>query len=447
VNVWPKFHGKSLGRTGQASAGHRPRAALAALTAGTMVAIGVAACGSSSSSSSQVALSAKQTIVFATAGLGTEGQATKRAITAFEKLHPNIKVSILNLSSNSTVAEEQEEHYFLAGSGTPDVLYTDVTWPSTFARSGWIANLNSYKPDKSAFFPGQMATGEYNGGVYGIPWFINAEGIYYNTSMVKTAPTSVSALVSDAKSAMKAHPSLKEGLAFEGAEYEGSVTAWQSFGAHIGTPDLSNIDNTANLSALTFMYDAIHTYKISPAAVTGWEEPNVQAAWLAGQTPFALNWPYIFALSESKGTNGKPVYPAVYGKTAWIPFPSTTPQSSLGGDDLAINAKSTHKAAAWEFIKYLTSVSAQDARAIFAGDPPSVTAAYNSTLYKAAPYFKDEAAVYRVVTPRPVTPIYPQLSSSVFQPMISSVLSGEETAAAALKANAPTVTQLLATAK
>jgi len=433
MNVWPR--------------GTKIRS-VAVIAAGGLLVAGVAACGSSpsSSASSQVAASAKQTIVFASAGLGTEGTATKAAIASFEKLHPNIKVSLLSLSSNSTVAQEQEEHYFLAGSSTPDVLYTDVTWPSTFARSGWIANLNSLKPDTSAFFSGQMATGDYSGGVYAIPWFINAEGIYYNTSLIKTPPTTEAQLVSDAQHALATDKSLKEGLAFEGAEYEGAVTAWQSFGANISVSALSNINNSANQSALTFMYDAIHTYKISPAAVTGWEEANVQAAWLAGQTPFALNWPYIFQLSEST-TNGKPTYPAVYGKTAWIPFPSSTPQTSLGGDDLAINAKSTHKAAAWEFIQYLTSSSAQDARAISAGDPPSLTAAYNATLYKAAPYYKDETAVYKAVTSRPVTPVYPQISSSVFQPMISSVLSGQETPSAALSSNAPTVSQLLATAK
>ena len=117
------------------------------------------------------------------------------AIKGFEKLHPNITVSLMSLSSNSTVAQEQEEHNFIAGSSTPDVVYTDVVWPATFARSGWIANLDSFHPDTSEFFPGQMETGDYNGSVYAIPWFINAEGIYYNTSMVKTAPTSVSALV------------------------------------------------------------------------------------------------------------------------------------------------------------------------------------------------------------------------------------------------------------
>lgn len=419
---------------------------LAVIAAGGLLVAGVAACGSSAPSSpasSQVAASAKQTIVFATQGLGTEGTATANAVKAFEKIHSNIKVTILSLSPTSDVAEQQLEHYFIAGSSTPDVVTTDVTWPSTFARSGWIAKLDSFHPATSSFFPGQMATGSYSGGTYAIPWFINAEGLYYNTSLVKAPPTSIAELVSDAKTAVASDKSLKEGLAFEGDEYEGSVTAWQSFGAAIGLKDLGNIDTPANVAALTFMYDAIHTYKIAPSAVTGWQESAVQAAWLSGQTPFALNWPYIYQLSEST-TSGKPTYPAVYGKTAWIPFPSATPQSSLGGDDLAINAKSTHQAAAYELIQYLSSVGAQDTRAIFAGDPPSVTAAYNSTLYKAAPYYANEKAVYAVVTPRPVTPVYPSISSQL-QTMISSVLSGQSTAAAALSSTGPTVKQLYQT--
>jgi multiple sugar transport system substrate-binding protein len=422
-----------------------PRRSLAALGAAGLLVAGLAACGSSGSGSggSQVSASAKQTIVFATQGLGTEGTATLTAVKAFEKLHSNIKVQILSLSPTSDVAEQQLEHYFIAGSATPDVVTTDVTWPATFARSGWIANLASFKPATSSFFSGQMATGSYNGGTYAMPWFINAEGLYYNTSIIKTPPASISQLVSEAKAAVSSDKSLKEGLAFEGDAYEGSVTAWQSFGAQIGLTNLKNINNSANVAALNFMYDAIHTYAISPSAVTGWQESQVQAAWLSGQTPFALNWPYIFQLSEST-SGGKPVYPAVYNKTGWIPFPSASPQSSLGGDDLAINAKSAHKAAAYELIQYLTSVQAQDARAISAGDPPSVTAACNSTLYKAAPYYQNEKAVYAVVTPRPVTPVYPAISSAL-QSMISAVLSGQGSASSELSSTAPTVQQLFQT--
>ena len=189
------------------------------------------------------------------------------------------------------------------------------------------------------------------------------------------------------------------------------------------------------------MSDAIHTYHIAPQAVSTWEEGQVQAAWQSGQTPFALNWPYLFQLSEASGSN-------LAGKTGWIPFPSAsggTPQASLGGDDLAINAKSTHQAAAWKFIQFLTSDSAQIARAISAGDPPSVQSAYTPALLAKAPYYKQEQVVFKYATPRPVSPVYTEISSQL-QTMISSVLSGQETPSAALAATAPTVKQLQQTA-
>lgn len=409
-------------------------AAAAVTTVGLMAALSLTACGSSGSGSGTSA-NAKQTIVFATAGLGTEGDATKAAITGFEKTHKNITVTIQNLSSSSTTAQTQEQQAFAAGSSTPDIVYTDVTWPAAFAKAGWIANLNSFHPDTSNYFAGQLATGQVNGGLYAIPWFINAEGLYYRTDLIKTPPTTVSQLVSDAQSAMHTDSSLKEGLAFEGAQYEGAVTAWLSFGAQISLSDLkSGIDTPANVAALTFMYDSIHTTKITPSAATAWQEPNVQSAWQAGQAPFALNWPYLFQLSEASGSSLK-------GKTGWIPFPSSTPQSALGGDDLAVNAHSAHKAAAWAFIQYLTSDAVQDARAISAGDPPSVKSAYNSSLYAQAPYYQQEQAVYNVVQSRPVSASYAQISTQL-QSMISSVLSGQKTASAALAATAPTVKTL-----
>src|SRR5215469_13218267 len=325
--------------------------------AGLLVA-GLAACGSSGSSSGgQVSASAKQTIVFATQGLGSEGTATLAAVKAFEKVHPNIKVQILSLSPTSDVAFEQLTQRFTAGSSTPDVITSDVIWPAQFAQSGWLANLTKFHPDTGAYFSGQMATGQVKGGVYAIPWFINAEGLYYRTDLIKTPPTSAAALFSDAVAAMKADKSLKEGLAFEGDKYEGAVTAFQSMGGQLTPTALNNIDTPGNVGVLTMMYDAVHKYHIAPTAVSTWEESQVQDAWLSGQTPFALNWPYIFALSQGSS----PAYPAVRNKTGWIPFPnaSGTPQASLGGDDLAMNARSTHQAAAWEFIQYLTSDSAQ----------------------------------------------------------------------------------------
>jgi multiple sugar transport system substrate-binding protein len=436
-------HTRQLGRIGALKKRHR--VAVIAVALGTAASLAAAGCSSSGSGGGkQVSASAKQTIVFATQGLGAEGTATKAAVKAFEKIHPNITVSILTLSPTSDVAYQQLTQRFTAGSTTPDVITSDVIWPVTFARPGWLANLNKFHPDTSAFFPGQMATGMYKGGIYAIPWFINAEGLYYRTDLIKTPPTTTADLIKAAKAAMKADPKLKEGLAFEGDKYEGAVTAFQSFGGQIAPSNLSNINTPANKAVLTMMYDAIHTDHIAPTAVSTWEESNVQSAWLAGQTPFALNWPYIFALSQ--GSN--PAYPAVKDKTGWMPFPNPTggqPQASLGGDDLVMNANSTHQAAAWEFIKYLTSDSAQIARAIAAGDPPAVKSAYTDKLYATAPYFKQEQAVFNAATPRPVTPVYTQISTQL-QTMISSVLSGQASPSDALSSVAPTVKELQQTA-
>lgn len=420
-----------------------PRRALA-LAAVAAVAAAAAGCGNSSSASSpsdQVPWKAKQTIVFATQGLGGEGTATKAAVAAFEKAYPKITVSILPLSPVSDVALQQLQQRFISGSSTPDVITSDVVWPATFARPGWVMNLAQFHPDASAFFPGQFASGQYKGQQYAIPWFINAEGMYYRTDLIKTPPTTISQLVADAKAAMAKDKSLKEGLAFEGDKYEGAVTAFQDFGGNLSTSSLSNINNPANVAALQVMSDAIHKYHIAPQAVSTWQEGQVQAAWQSGQTPFAENWPYLLALSEAKGSN-------LAGKTGWIPTPSASggpPQASLGGDDLAINAKSIHQQAAWKFIQFLTSPSVQIARAIDAGDPPSVQSAYNDALFSKAPYYKQEAAVFKVATPRPVSPVYTQISAQL-QTMISSVLSGQATPSAALAATAPLVKQLQLTA-
>jgi ABC-type glycerol-3-phosphate transport system substrate-binding protein len=88
---------------------------------------------------------------------------------------------------------------------------------------------------------------------------------------------------------------------------------------------------------------------------------------------------------------------------------------------LAINAKSTHSAAAWEFIQYLDSPKVQQQRAIATGDPPARLASYNQSLFAQAPYFRQVQAIDKFVVPRPVTPNYPQISTYL-QTMISSVV-------------------------
>lgn len=387
------------------------------------LATGAAACSSNSSSS--VAASAPQTIVFAESGLGTEGQQTQAAINAFEKANPNIKVTVQVLSSDSTTYLSQLEHDFISGSSTPDVFESDVTYPAKFAQAGWVLPLTQFNPAMSQFFPTEVAAGTFNGKYYAMPWFDNPEGLFYRTDLIKTPPTSPAEVVSDAQAAMKADKSLKEGIAFEADKYEGAITSFLTVDAPFGGKlDPSNVNTPGNVAALSWLHDAIYKYHIAPQAVTGWQEGQVQQQFSSGYTAFAINYPFVEA---------QPAAAAVKGHIGYIPFPAGsggTPGSALGGEMLAINAKTAHAAAAWKLIQYLTSPSVETARAIAVGDPPSLPSAYTSALYAKAPYFQDVKTLNTYAAPRPVNPNYLTVSSDL-QTLFSSVYATPSSGAAA----------------
>jgi multiple sugar transport system substrate-binding protein len=419
-------------RPGNRQPGSRRRGALAAVAAGAVVVLGLAACGSSSPSK-PVSSSSKQTIVFAESGLGTEGAQTQKAITAFEQANPKITVKIDVLSSDSTTYLSQLEHSFIAGSTTPDVFESDVTYPAKFAQAGWILSLNSLSPDMSQFFPTEVAAGTYQGKTYAIPWFDNPEGLFYRTDLIKTPPTSPAQVVSDAQAAMKADKSLKEGLAFEGAKYEGAITAFLTVDSAFGGKlDPQNVNTPGNTAALAWLHDAVYKNHIAPTAVTGWQEGQVEQEFVAGHAAFAINYPFVESLATAA---------PVKGNVGYIPFPAGpggTPGSALGGEMLAINAKTTHSAAAWKLIQYLTSAPVETARAEVTGDPPSLPSAYTSALYGKAPYFKNVKTLNGFSQPRPVSPNYLQVSTDL-QVMLSEVFANTKSPAAAIAAAAPTI--------
>ncbi|MGH3190228.1 MAG: extracellular solute-binding protein [Streptosporangiaceae bacterium] len=387
-----------------------------------------AACSSSSSSSGSSAptsSSGKQTITFAESGLGSEGTQTQKAINAFEAANPNIKVNVDVLSSDSTTYLSQLENDFIAGSSTPDIFESDVTYPAKFAQAGWILPLTSFHVNTSQFFSTEVAAGTYNGTLYAIPWFDNPEGLFYRTDLVKTPPTSPAQVVSDAEAAMKTDKSLKEGLAFEADKYEGAITAFLTVDSAFGgklNPD--NVNTPGNVAALNWLHAAIYTNHIAPTAVTGWQEGQVEEQFVSGYTAFAINYPFVEA---------QPMVAAVKGHVGYIPFPAGpggTPGSALGGEMLAINAKSAHQAAAWKLIQYLTSASVETTRAIAVGDPPSLPSAYTSALYTAAPYFQNVKVLNGYAAPRPVNPNYLTVSTDL-QTLFSSVYANPSSSAAA----------------
>ena len=396
------------------------------------IVLGLAAC-SSSSPSPAASGSARQTIVFAESGLGTEVQQTERAVSYFERANPGIHVKIDVLSPDSTTYLSQLEKSFTAGSATPDVYESDVTYPPKFARAGWALNLARFGPDMKRYFPAEAAAGTLLGRYLRHPVVRQPRGPVLPDRPDQDASDQPGAGGGRRQGGYAEGPCPQGGLAFEGREYEGAITAFvtveSAFGSGLRT---SNIDTAGNVAALAWLQDSIYKNHFAPMAVTRWEEGQVAQEFVSGRAAFAIDFPFAEVLATKS---------PVKGHVGYIPFPAGpngTPSAAAGGEMLAINAKSAHAAAAWKLIQYLTSPKVQTARAEATGDPPSLPGAYTPALYAKAPYFENVKTLISDAQPRPVNPDYLTVSRDL-QVMLAQVYAHARSAPAALSGSARAV--------
>lgn len=405
-------------------ASSRTRRAAIAVASAALLSLAAAACSSSGSSTaaSQPA-SAAQTITFAISGLGSEGAYTEKQVSAFEKANPNIKVVVEVLSSDSTVFLSQVNNSFAAGSPTPDLVESDITYTAKWAAAGYIQPVTC---PAGQFNQAMVSTGTYQGKLYSCPWFLNVEGLWYRTDLVPTPPTSPQQVITDAQAALKKDHQLKEGIAFEGDQYEGEITAYMELDKAFGgsLDNLSNVDTSQNVAALNYLHSLIYQYHLAPTDVVTYQEGATGNDFTAGYAAFALNWPYVAA---------GPFAASVKGHIGFIPFPAASggsPGVALGGEVLSINAKTAHLAAVDKLIDYLTSPAQETARAIAVSDAPAVPAAYTSALFASSSIWKTVQSMAPIAAARPVSPYYLNVSADL-QELISSAYASPSSSAAA----------------
>jgi multiple sugar transport system substrate-binding protein len=121
------------------------------------------------------------------------------------------------------------------------------------------------------------------------------------------------------------------------------------------------------------------------------------------------NWPYAAALLGDRGQS------RVAGRFAVATMPGAaggSPTAALGGAQLAINARSEHPDAAFAVIAYLTAPAQMLERAAAVGQYPTRVALYDDPRLGASLPVPVDAARHAIehAMPRPVTPIYTELS-------------------------------------
>ncbi|MEO8193712.1 MAG: ABC transporter substrate-binding protein [Gemmatimonadales bacterium] len=354
------------------------------------------------------------TLKFSGSGLGAEGRVVSRQIERFMRLNPDIRVELQQTPDDATQRHQLYVQWLNARAGNPDILQLDVVWTAEFAAAGWILPLGRFKPPVADFFPATVEANTWAGELYALPWFVDVGLLYRRTDLVPVEPSNLDELVKQARAAMSRPGGPRYGFVWQGARYEGLITTFVEYLGAFGGRILDErgevvVNRPEAVRAVTFMRDELYGSRIAPLDVLTWHEEEARFAFQNGNAVFMRNWPYaVEPMSDSASSR-------VAGKYAVSPMPAAQggrSTAALGGAQLAINRYSESPAAAYRLIAFITAPEQMIERAQAVGQYPTRSALYDDPRLRAArsiPWDQAKRAI-ESATPRPVTPIYNEMS-------------------------------------
>jgi multiple sugar transport system substrate-binding protein len=392
------------------------RSAIAAVTAGTVLArlrallatavIGTAGCASAAG---QVpSTNGLGPITFA---IGSDDIGWLRPVIAkWDKANPKQPVIPLYLPQAANVQLDQLVANLQAKSPVYDVIDMDVVWTAEFAANGWIIPLSASKFPLRDFLQPAVNTATFQGQLYAVPDYSNADLLYYRKDILAKAhqqpPTTWAQLEYLARTVAPRYG--VEGYAGTFAQYEGLTVnlaeAVQSAGGSIlnraGTQ--VTVNSPQALTGLQFLVDGFKQGWI-PQAALKYQEVSAQEAFESGRFLFLNDWPDVYA-TLGQDADRK------YGIVA-LPGRDGPGSSSLGGANLAISAYSQHQLTALRFIQYLTEYDQQKTMLELGSFPPVLERLYHDpSLTARFRYLPTLEEAISHAQPRPAITNYDQAS-------------------------------------
>ncbi|MFB7739629.1 sugar ABC transporter substrate-binding protein [Streptomyces sp. NPDC056112] len=400
------------------------RVATTAATAVTLAsALTLTACGGSGGG--DIAANKKQTLtVWA---MGTEGEKLADVAKVYEKANPNITVKITPIGWD--VAHQKLVAAAAAGR-LPDVMQMGSTYMAEFADMGALEPVDTKAFEEKDFFPAGWQQGTIDGETYGVPWYVDTRVLFYRTDLAKKAgvekaPATMAELQQAAEAYQK-KAGTKWGLSIQ----PGGLDTVQSFyqflysaDGEIVTQDGKPVINSpAAVNALE-NYGSYFKKGLSEKSVRpGYD---VTKDFNKGSVPMFFGGPWFMGLLDDN-------YPDLKGKWAVANVPTDKSSTSMaGGSALTISADSKHKAAAEEFIQYLTDAKGQTDWFKRTKDLPANVNAWRSGDLATDPNMKVWKAQMESAKVSPVQPKWTEITSKV-DTAIESVTQDKSSAKEAL---------------
>lgn len=359
---------------------------LAVAAAAALALVGTAACsngGSKSSSSSEKIpskITKKTTVVFWNAMPGVQGSTLKKLTNEFEKKNPKITVKLENQGAYNDL-QAKINSTLQSPNNLPTITQAYPGWLWNAAQNKMLVDMTPYINDKNVGWGSAKASNirtklldgaKMKGTQYGIPFNKSIETLTYNKTMfkkygIKKVPTTMDELKQVSETIYKKSNHKVVGAGFD------SLPNYYTLGMKnegINFTDKINFTGAASKKVINFYADGIKK---------GYFRTAGSEHYLSG--PFANEKVAMF-VGTSAGEGF--VKQGVGNKFTYDVAPRPGKYTLQQGTDIYMfnHASAEQKAAAFKYIKFLTSKSSQIKWANATGYIPVNNAAIKSSEYK-----------------------------------------------------------------
>lgn len=335
-----------------------------------LAACGGSTTGNNSSSSSSggatggLSASKKYNVVFYEAfGSGASKTALQTLTKQYEQMHPNVTVQLDPYDSYTTLKTKITAA--IAAGKPPAIAQVYEEWATQYQQANDLLSLQPFIAGKdglsqsnlSDFYPSLLKDGQINGTQYMLPFNKSDIVLYYNSTELQklglSVPTTWQDLMTDLTKATKANGSQW------GLSITPDVDTWSVLYKDLGGTDFISSDGkTADFgtgSNAQIAQQALEQFAplVKSGVIHVTKSYNWQNDFASGKSLFAIatvaSYPYI-----KQGVNGTFQF-----SEAPLPGGTAGQYTVMYGTNLALfsGVDSDTQAAAWDYMKFLTSAS------------------------------------------------------------------------------------------
>jgi len=363
-----------------------------------------------------------------------------------------------------------------AGRSSPDLFLMDSGWTIPFIVREQLANLEEELSSdvidrvRSDYLSASVATAESpdTGDLYGVPLFPDYPVMHYRKDLAEaagydpdgedwaTTPMSWQKF-SEVAAAARDEGDIEYGFTTQGAAYEGlscctfNETMSSFGGAYFGGVD--NLFGPVGDRPITveeepvietlrmmraFMYgsddeEAADGYEqIAPTSIVQWSEEDSRGPFTDGDVAFHRNWPYAFADAVDEFGDDYDMMPLPYGveesESEYDGLGGS--RAALGGWHVTLNPNSQKKEDAIQVIEAMASEEVMLAIFENVGNLPPIPSVLDGVteddVGDIGRFIPTLQYVAETAVPRPVTDVWPNQSSLIFQE-VNDVYTQEKT--------------------